>query len=62
MPSNNDPQCKTCKHWEARNPVDGNCHRFPPTVVPDAMDRGVAVKYTHPLTLANDWCGEWAKK
>lgn len=51
--------CYTCHFWEGqgirqRGPK-GTCRRYPPTVTPRHNDG------RFPITLSNDWCGEWRR-
>lgn len=49
------PKCITCKFFEAQNPQQGTCRRFPP--VPFPVGQGQAV--TIPTTVrVSEWCGE----
>jgi hypothetical protein len=54
------------------NGVDvGQCRRFPPLFAPSVIGHpdkdqvlnrfaaGNVFNYRHPLTMSNDWCGEW---
>jgi len=64
MPS----RCSRCRFWErvhAESDV-GHCRRFPPQAsdIEPTEDSppGLAIIHDWPLTLANNWCGEFLSR
>ena len=51
-----DQICKACKYWEK-----DRCHRYPPVVISENPSF-TSVVCAHPVTDAEDWCGEFAKQ
>jgi len=71
-------RCETCRFWDttesgamtAASDADvpcGSCRRMPPVLCFDGPDNdGVepckSFNWQHPVTEADDWCGEWQPK
>lgn len=62
-----DQECGNCRFWmdkkKGYTARRGNCCRNPPTLVShgqpfDDEDRESATQY--PITLKDEWCGEWS--
>ncbi len=61
---NDSPRyCAQCVHWDPASPVEGRCRRNAPGAHAHPIARDSAEDKTPaavwPLTLAQDWCGEW---
>ena len=53
--------CENCRSWQIAIEKDktiGHCQLYPPKVVP----KNCGVETVFPLTLRNDWCGQWQPK
>ena len=75
MPAPGDPQCGLCKFWvgDGANAVIGDCHRYPPSVLPSAAAplkfQALEARTVEPdwlrvsfaRTHHHDWCGEYTK-
>lgn len=66
-----DKLCGECRHWLADHSGLGECHRYPPQMVPVRTVVGSAGRFEDPVhdlvPLAHwpqvtheDWCGEFA--
>jgi hypothetical protein len=60
------PHCMGCKHWSAittveREPLKGNCMRYPPTMFQAWNSGGTddVRAWILPVTAAEHYCGEW---
>ena len=57
--------CEKCRFWDERA-ADGFCRRNPPIIDPkeDLETVGTPDYFTGmwPMTLSDDWCGEWQGK
>ena len=53
-------ECGNCRFWERVGGAEGLCRRESPQglVVEDGEGRW-GVEWRWPLTLGEDWCGEW---
>jgi len=54
--------CETCKHCHA-DKCNGLffCHRYPPTLVVEVLNRSSNVKQVRPAVYSYDSCGEYEK-
>lgn len=48
-------ECRSCFYFRYTEKKEGNCHRYPPTVV-NEPDR---IFYCHPVVQFEGWCGEY---
>jgi hypothetical protein len=60
--------CSCCRFWErvhAESDV-GQCRRYPPQAsdieTTEDSPAGLAILHDWPLTLANNWCGEFISR
>ena len=65
--------CQSCKFWdqtevkiETGEDTQGECCRYPPTLLDAALYQNEAWPDSHsgfwPVTYNTDWCGEWQEK
>lgn len=51
--TNEKELCRNCRFYLADSGVNGDCRRYPPTVVEYDNDP------VFPMVDGTDWCGEW---
>lgn len=51
--------CVDCAYWDACSPPDGRCRRHAPAAAAGDQTGETGSTASWPLTLAQDWCGEW---
>lgn len=48
--------CRHCRYWQEEDgKVDGECHRYPPTIDENVADG------QFPRVPFSEWCGEWRR-
>lgn len=60
--------CGACKFWKKAASVivgqnkEGECHRYPPSLHLIPAPQGVMAMSKFPITLPEEWCGEFKIK
>jgi hypothetical protein len=67
MTDDNNPMCSYCAYYVLVNPVEGECHRYPPVALTQPMgplDRPTQTSVAWPVIQDVDkmWCGEYKEK
>jgi len=58
IPDDCMPRCSSCAFFNPNKNSDiGECHRYPPTLLPDEQ----GVSFSFQLTAADEWCGEFIR-
>lgn len=56
-----EPSCEGCMFWKEISGYSGMCRRYPPTIPPKEIDDREEGYWSFPMTMADDWCGEFHK-
>jgi hypothetical protein len=54
--------CSACAHWKKLSETEGECRVRAPQTVVFKVDEETKFETKFPVTLADDWCGEYTGK